>query len=576
MLLREAASDPLLSAYSALIVDEAHERSLASDVVLALLKSAQARRRSANGGGAGPLKLVVMSATLEVDTFCAFFDGAPAVQVLGRSHPVEVLHAAEPCEDYLEAVVTTVLQIHQLEPAGDVLVFLTGEDDISAAAAAIEARARLLPATSPTLLPLPLYAALSPAAQMEALAPAPPKTRKAVLATNIAETSLTIEGVVYVVDSGLAKSKAYHAARRVDSLLQLPISRAAALQRAGRAGRVSAGKCFRLYTERTFEDDLEEATAPEVLRRSLSATVLSLLSLGVKDVLSFEFLTPPPADALAAALEELLALRALDNSGALTADGRLLARLPLEPIHGRALLAARGGRVLGPMLSLLGVLCADGALFHSPHSHREAADESRLRFRSPGGDTLTALHVVSAYDAASGGGKARGEGRRWAEANFLNWRTLETAVQVRTQLVATARRLGLGDGDGRVPDGVASAAQPLSSEESVELRRALAAAFFLQAAVRRPSGDYVTLVSRQTVSIHPSSALFSRRAPCVLYNELVFTTRLYMRDLTTIEAAWLAEVAPHFFKSGAAAAATGAAPSAGQPRMRIHGGGSFR
>ena len=143
---------------------------------------------------------------------------------------------------------------------------------------------------------------------------------------------------------------------------------------------------------------------------------------------------------------------------------------------------------------------------------------------------------------------------------------------MRTQLVATARRLGLGDGDGRVPDGVASAAQPLSSEESVELRRALAAAFFLQAAVRRPSGDYVTLVSRQTVSIHPSSALFSRRAPCVIYNELVFTTRLYMRDLTTIEAAWLAEVAPHFFKSGAAAAATGAAPSAGQPRMRIYGG----
>jgi len=150
------------------------------------------------------------------------------------------------------------------------------------------------------------------------------------------------------------------------------------------------------------------------------------------------------------------------------------------------------------------------------------------------------------------------------------------APQVRTQLVATARRLGLGDGDGRVPDGVVSAAQPLSSEESVELRRALAAAFFLQAAARRPSGDYVTLVSRQTVSIHPSSALFSRRAPCVLYNELVFTTRLYMRDLTTIEAAWLAEVAPHFFKSGAAAAATGAAPSAGQPRMRIHRGGSFR
>ena len=551
MLLREAIADPLLRRYAIVIVDEAHERSLQTDMMLAILKRAQAARAAPAAapatGASGkkqpklpPLRLLVMSATLETATFCRYFGGAPAVQVLGRTHPVQMLYvsADQTVTDYLEAAATTVLQIHHEERPGDVLVFLTGQDDIEAVGAAIKRRlpanattnhkqdaasgvkataASGVKATAEPLVVLPLYAALPPSLQLKALRPARPGTRKVILATNIAETSVTIDGVVFVVDCGYAKVRTYHPGKRVDSLLATPISKAAARQRAGRAGRQEPGKCYRLYSESTFHS-LTESSTPEIQRISLAGALLALKALGVEDVLSFDFVSPPSTDALAAALEQLLALGALQRDGTLSADGRWMAQLPLDPAYAKALLESGAARhdCLPTMLTLIAMLSADGAPFLSGPSTRAAADEARLRFVSPQADTLTLVHVFDAF-----GGRSGGTAKAWCEQHHANRRTLEAARLVRTQLRESCERLGLvteRDRDLEVTaaaeaaaDTGGSAPPQLDIERSRRVRRALTAAFFMHAALRQPTGEYLALVSREHVAVHPSSVLFLRK-----------------------------------------------------------------
>jgi ATP-dependent RNA helicase DHX8/PRP22 len=296
-----------------------------------------------------------MSATLDADSFSDFFGGARAVYVQGRQFAVQILYTPEPEEDYLDAAMLTVLQIHAEEAPGDILVFLTGQEEIDSLARLLADRAASLPppsdvrgdASAPhALLVAPLYAALPPEQQLSVFEPAPAGTRKVILATNIAETSLTIAGVRYVVDPGLAKQRAFNPRSGVDTLAIGPISGAAARQRAGRAGREAPGKCFRLYTEASFHA-LAPATRPEILRANLGGVVLQLKALGVSDVLAFPLLDPPPRAALLRSLELLYALGALDDAGALTRSGTAMARFPLEPMVRRnALLCKRNALTL--------------------------------------------------------------------------------------------------------------------------------------------------------------------------------------------------------------------------------------
>uniref|UniRef100_A0A0D3B734 RNA helicase n=1 Tax=Brassica oleracea var. oleracea TaxID=109376 RepID=A0A0D3B734_BRAOL len=339
MLLREAMADPLLERYKVIILDEAHERTLATDVLFGLLKEVLRNRPD--------LKLVVMSATLEAEKFQEYFSGAPLMKVPGRLHPVEIFYTQDPERDYLEAAIRTVVQIHMCEPPGDVLVFLTGEEEIEDACRKINKEVSNLGDQVGPVKVVPLYSTLPPAMQQKIFDPAPeplteggPAGRKIVVSTNIAETSLTIDGIVYVIDPGFAKQKVYNPRIRVESLLVSPISKASAHQRSGRAGRTRPGKCFRLYTEKSFNNDLQPQTYPEILRSNLANTVLTLKKLGIDDLVHFDFMDPPAPETLMRALEVLNYLGALDDEGNLTRTGEIMSEFPLDPQMSKMLIVS--------------------------------------------------------------------------------------------------------------------------------------------------------------------------------------------------------------------------------------------
>ncbi len=355
MLLREALLDKFMSQYSVVMLDEAHERTIHTDVLFGIMKQVAQRRDD--------FRLIVTSATLDAEKFSNYFGDCKIFRIPGRTFPVEILYTKEPESDYLDASLTTVMQIHLVEPAGDILLFLTGQEEIDTACAILQERMRKLGDEAPELIVLPVYSALPAEMQTKIFEPAPAGARKCIIATNIAEASLTIDGVYYVVDPGFSKIKVFNPKLGMDSLVVAPISQASARQRAGRAGRTGPGKCYRLYTENAFKNEMLSTTVPEIQRTNLANTVLLLKAMGINDLIHFDFMDPPPVQTLIAAMENLYSLSALDDDGLLTKLGRRMAEFPLEPPLSKMLLTSVDLKCSDEIITIIAMLQIQNVFF---------------------------------------------------------------------------------------------------------------------------------------------------------------------------------------------------------------------
>lgn len=514
ILLMELKADPLLTAYSVMLVDEAHERSLNIDFVLGLLKNVLARRPD--------FKVIVSSATINTKVFSTYFDNAPIISIDARIHPVDIVykplrHPGE--QDEIFTTITSIVHDRVKAKSGDILVFLPGEFDIKTCMRYLQESQ-----FKRNLLVLPLFGRLSKEEQERVFIPAPKGKTKVIVATNIAETSVTIDGITTVIDSGIAKINYYNQKNFTSSLVSLPVSRSSCEQRAGRAGRTAPGICYRLYQKGDFSAR-QQYGIEEILRTDLSEVVLRMSELGIYDYEHFSFITRPKASAIVSAEQTLKFIEAIDSDRHLTPIGELMVRFPLLPRHSRVIVEAmlRYPSVIEEVIIAVAFLSSKTP-FVLPPGQEDEARKAHQSFNSEEGDFISYLNLYRLIRALP----SSEDRERFCRLHFLDYPSMAEIHHVAEQLSEIVSEIGF----------------PLSNGGSTqEYLCCLAAGLLQYVCVKAKRNMYKSLTADQ-IYIHPGSAWFKELPQFLLAGEIVQTSRMYARTVSPLKREWLDIISP--------------------------------
>lgn len=541
ILLAEIQNDPYLNQYDTIIIDEAHERSINIDFLLGILKKLLPKRPD--------LKLIITSATIDTERFAKFFEGAPIIEVSGRTYPVEVRYnplvkveddeGNEFEQDIPTAILHALEELSEIDPFGDVLVFQVGERDIKETAEVL--RKQNLKNTEV----VPLYARLSMAEQNKVFQTS--QKRRVILSTNVAETSLTVPGIKFVIDPGLVRISRYSVRSKVQRLPIEKISQASANQRAGRCGRVSSGVCIRLYDEDDFKSR-PEFTPPEIHRTSLATVILQMTQMKLGSVKHFPFIEPPEDKAVNDGFRQLHEIGALDEKRRLTDSGRQLAKLPLDPRMAKMVLEGQKNGVLAEVLIIAAAISIQDPRDMN-ESNRQAANQAHKSFEDPRSDFLFFLNLWRFYEDKRRH-LSQNKLRKLCKTNFLSYLRMKEWHDLFFQLEMSLKRIGVKVGELHLYEEVKqgkTVTERLSDTHSMAVHRSLMAGLLGNIAMRDDENTY--LGARNTkLFIHPSSVLFKRKPKWMLSGELVETSKLYARNNAIIDVNWVESIAPHLIK----------------------------
>ena len=531
--LRYLLSDNLLNEFSVIMIDEAHERSIQTDIIFGIIKTLLEKRED--------LRVIISSATLSTLKFKNYFTDAEIIKVPGRRFPVDIYYTKSPEPDYIEAAVITSLQIHisQAEElfddentGGDILVFLTGQEEIELAKRMINNQIKKLRGKIPNCVVLPIYAALPSEEQAKIFMPVSKGERKIILATNIAETSITINGIGYVIDSGFCKQMCYDPRTGLETLAVTPISKANANQRAGRAGRVRPGKCFRLYTSSSFQNELEDNNVPEIQRNNLISMILLMKSLGINNLLDFDFMDSPPHEILIKALEQLYALGALNSEGVLTQTGLKMIQFPIDPSLTKCIISSIKYNCLKEILTIVSMLSIGSSIYYDSPDDKNNSNKAHSMFEHNEGDHFALLQIYNEWEETD-------FSNIWCTENYIHPKAMQKARNIKEQLeFITKNKLNIN-----IEDEINSENKDINDN----IRKAIISGFFFNCACLNKDGIYRTVKNPHVVNIHPTSILFKQNPKYIVYHELIYTTKEYMRYCIEVKPEWLLEIAPFYF-----------------------------